>query len=135
MLTYRSYEAYCKLQSDADENKLSGFKAESYIQHQGNKLVNRFNAYSYHLLTRAMDSHNICRGRGKMEDVLHSIKQKTLIVGISSDFLCPTAEQKFMAQNIPNSIYKEIDSIFGHDGFLVEFEKLGGLIKKNLPLN
>jgi homoserine O-acetyltransferase len=132
MLTYRSYEAYCKLQTDADENKLENFKAESYIQHQGNKLVKRFNAYSYWLLTKSMDSHNISRERGTMESVLNSIKQKTLIVGISSDFLCPTAEQKFMSAHIPNSVYREIDSIFGHDGFLVEFEKLGELILRGL---
>lgn len=130
MLTYRSYEAYGKLQTDPDENKLENFKAEAYIQHQGNKLVKRFNAYSYWLLTKAMDSHNLARGRGKMEDVLNSIKQKTLIVGISSDFLCPTAEQKFLAAHMPNAVYREIDSMFGHDGFLVEFEKLQKIFRE-----
>lgn len=134
MLTYRSYTAFCKLQDDPDANKLTDFKAESYIQHQGNKLVKRFNAFSYHLLTRAMDTHNIARGRGRAEDVLNSITQKTLVVGISSDFLCPVEEQKFIARHMPNAVYREIDSIFGHDGFLVEFEKLQELIKKELSI-
>jgi homoserine O-acetyltransferase/O-succinyltransferase len=132
MLTYRSHEAFVKLQTDADENKLGNFKAESYIVHQGNKLVKRFNVASYHVLTRAMDTHNLCRNRGKIEDILKSIQQKTLVVGISSDFLCPVAEQKFIAQHLPNSIYREINSIFGHDGFLVEFDKLQGLIRQDL---
>jgi homoserine O-acetyltransferase/O-succinyltransferase len=132
MLTYRSYEAFTRLQTDPDENKLDNFKAESYIQHQGNKLVKRFNAYSYWLLTKAMDSHNIARGRGKLEGLLETIQQKTLIVGISSDFLCPTNEQKFMAAHMPHAVYREIDSIFGHDGFLVEFEKLDQLVRSEL---
>jgi homoserine O-acetyltransferase/O-succinyltransferase len=135
MLTYRSYEAYGKLQTDPDENKTDNFKASAYIIHQGNKLVKRFNAYSYWLLTKAMDTHNLARGREKLENLLQSIGQRTLIVGISSDFLCPVAEQKFIAAHMPNAIYREIESIFGHDGFLVEFEQLQKLIKEVLLQN
>ena len=132
MLTYRSYEAFGKLQTDPDESKTDNFKASSYIIHQGNKLAKRFNAFSYWLLSKAMDSHNIARGRNSVENVLSSIKQKTLVVGISSDFLCPTPEQKFIASHMPNAVYKEIDSIFGHDGFLVEFSQLQKLIREFL---
>jgi len=127
MLTYRNYDAFVKTQSD-EEHKLDNFKASSYINYQGEKLVKRFNTYSYWLLTKAMDSHNIARNRGKLEDVLKSIKTKTLIIGISSDHLCPVPEQKFMAQYIPNSTFVEIDSPYGHDGFLIE----GALIGKNI---
>ncbi len=125
MLTYRNYEAFVQTQTD-EEHKLDDFKAASYIHHQGDKLVKRFNAYSYWQLTKSMDSHNMWRGRGK--DVLGSIKTRTLVVGISSDFLCPNAEQKFLAQHLGNGVYKEIESPFGHDGFLVEWEKLTKLI-------
>ncbi len=125
MLTYRNYEAYVKMQTD-EEHKLDNFKASSYIHYQGEKLVKRFNAYSYWLLTKSMDSHNISRNRGKMEDVLKSIKAKTLIIGISGDIICPVAEQKFMAKHIPQSKFIEIDSLYGHDGFLIE----GELIEK-----
>jgi len=129
MLTYRNYEAFVKTQTD-DEHKLDNFKASSYINYQGEKLVKRFNAYSYWTLTKAMDSHNIARGRGEIRSVLNSIQTKTLIIGISSDFLCPPAEQKFMAQHIPNSTYVEIDSPYGHDGFLIEGKLIGEAIEK-----
>jgi homoserine O-acetyltransferase len=119
-----------KTQTD-DEHKLDNFKASSYINYQGEKLVKRFNVYSYWLLTKAMDSHNISRNRGKMEDVLGSIKIKTIIIGISSDHLCPVAEQKFMAQHIPNSTFVEIDSPYGHDGFLIEGKLIGDAIQTN----
>lgn len=129
MLTYRNYDAFVKTQSD-EEHKLDNFKASSYINYQGEKLVKRFNAYSYWTLTKAMDSHNIGRNRGKLEDVLKSIKIKTTIIGISSDFLCPLAEQKIMAQHIPGAKFAEIDSPYGHDGFLIEGKLIGDAIEK-----
>jgi homoserine O-acetyltransferase len=131
MLTYRTYDAFVKTQTDP-EHKIDDFKASSYINYQGDKLVNRFNAYSYRILGKAMDSHNIARGRDKIEVVLRSIKTKTIIIGISSDQLCPITEQKFMSQHIPNSTYIEIDSPYGHDGFLIEGKLLGEAITANL---
>jgi homoserine O-acetyltransferase len=134
MLTYRNYEAFVLTQSD-NEEKLDDFKASSYISYQGEKLVKRFNVYSYWLLTKAMDSHNIARGRGTMEDVLTQIKLRTLIIGISSDFLCPVKEQKLIAEHIPDSKFVEIDSPYGHDGFLIEGEKIGNAIKEFLIIH
>lgn len=131
MLMYRNYETYVKNQTD-NEQKLDNYKASSYLHHQGDKLVKRFNTYSYWILTKAMDSHNVARNRGTLEDVLKSIKTKTLIIGISSDMLCPVAEQKFLAQHIPNSKFIEIDSPYGHDGFLIEGKTIGEIIQKNL---
>ncbi|HEU4716788.1 MAG TPA: homoserine O-acetyltransferase [Bacteroidia bacterium] len=127
MVTYRSYSAYVHTQTDED-HRTDDFKAESYIRYQGEKLVKRFNAYSYWLLTKTMDTHNVARGRGKMEDVLKTVKAKTLCIGISSDFLCPVPEQKFMAAHIPGAKFEEIDSPFGHDGFLVEGKKIGEIV-------
>ncbi len=121
MLTYRNYGIMVQQQSDADAEKLDNFKAASYINYQGDKLVQRFNAYSYWALTKSMDSHNIARGRGgSLETVLKSIAQNTLIIGISSDILCPLTEQHFLAKHIPQSVLIEIDSSYGHDGFMVE---------------
>ncbi|MDQ3046560.1 MAG: homoserine O-acetyltransferase [Bacteroidota bacterium] len=134
MLTYRNYEAFVKTQSD-EEHKLDHFKASSYIDYQGEKLVKRFNAFSYWTLTKSMDSHNIARNRGTMENVLNSISIKTLIIGISSDILCPVAEQKFMAAHIPGSTFTEIDSPYGHDGFLIEGKLIGEVIRKFDPEN
>lgn len=121
MLTYRNYGIMVQQQTDTDPEKLDGFKASSYINYQGDKLVQRFNAYSYWALTRSMDSHNISRGRGgNLETVLKTIVQRTLIIGISSDILCPLVEQQFLAKHIPHASLIEIDSSYGHDGFMVE---------------
>ncbi len=130
MLTYRTYEAFVKTQTD-DDHKLDNFKASSYINYQGEKLVKRFNTYSYWLLGKAMDSHNVARNRGKLESVLQSIQLPTIIIGISSDHLCPIAEQKLMANHIPNSTFVEIDSPYGHDGFLIEGKIIGDAITSN----
>ena len=128
MLTYRNYETFAHQQTDSDNNKIDDFKASSYINYQGDKLVKRFNVYSYWLLTKAMDSHNLARDRKKIEAVLKSIKTKTLVIGISSDQLCPPQEQKSLAKHLSNAILEIIDSTYGHDGFLVEWKKLTKVI-------
>ncbi len=121
MLTYRNYDIMVQKQSDPDSEKLDNYKASAYINYQGDKLVARFNAYSYWLLTKSMDSHHIARGRGgECPAILQTLKQKALIIGISSDILCPVFEQKFLAKNIPGARYVEIGSDYGHDGFMVE---------------
>jgi homoserine O-acetyltransferase len=79
-----------------------------------------------------MDSHHVGRGRDSVEKALALIQAKTLVIGISSDNLFPPREQKFLAEQIPNAMYREIDSIFGHDGFLVENEKLVEIFKEFL---
>ncbi|MBS1513071.1 MAG: homoserine O-acetyltransferase [Bacteroidetes bacterium] len=125
MLTYRNYGIMVQQQTDTDSEKTDGFKASSYINYQGDKLVQRFNAYSYWHLTKSMDSHHLGRGRGgKLEPVLAQIKQRTLIIGISSDILCPLVEQRFLAAHIPRAAMVEIDSDYGHDGFMVESQKI-----------
>jgi homoserine O-acetyltransferase/O-succinyltransferase len=130
MLTYRNYGLLVELQTDPDPEKLDDYKASSYINHQGNKLTRRFNAFTYWLLTKAMDSHHLGRGRGgKTEPLLKSILQKTLIIGISSDILCPLQEQQFLARHIPNATFIEIDSHYGHDGFMVESEKISAHVR------
>ncbi len=129
MLTYRNYNIMVQMQSDADIEKLDHFKASSYMEHQGEKLVSRFNAYSYWLLTKSMDSHHIARGRGgKIAPVLKNLSQRTLIIGISSDILCPLVEQEILASYIPKSDLIVIDSDYGHDGFMVE----SGIISQHL---
>ena len=127
MLTYRNYEAFKQTQEDTEE-KLDDYKAASYIQYQGEKLTKRFNAQSYHLLSKAMDSHNLGRGRKSVEGVLAQITANTLVIGVDSDILCPAGEQQFITEHIPNSKLEIISSPFGHDGFLVESEKINRLL-------
>ncbi len=121
MLSYRNYSIMVKMQTEPDKEKLDNYRASSYILHQGNKLADRFNAYSYWLLTKALDTHQLARGRSQtIEEILTQINIPALIIGISSDILCPIIEQEFLASTMPKARLVNIDSIYGHDGFLVE---------------
>ena len=131
MLTYRNYGIMVKTQTDNDTEKIDNYRAASYINYQGNKLAERFNAYSYWLLTKAMDSHQLTRGRGgNIDTILKTIHQRSLIIGISSDILCPLIEQQHMAAQMPRATLIEIDSAYGHDGFMVESEKISACLKE-----
>jgi homoserine O-acetyltransferase len=129
LLSYRNYNTYTSTQKEDNNDNTDNFKASSYQNYQGEKLVNRFNAYSYWHLSKAMDSHNVGRNRDGVENALQQIKAKTLAIGISSDILFPTEEQKFLANKISNAQYVEIDSLYGHDGFLIETEKISNVIQ------
>jgi homoserine O-acetyltransferase len=131
MLTYRNYETFQQKQTDSDPEKIDHFKASAYIHYQGDKLVNRFNAYSYWLLTKAMDSHHLARGRGgNLIKVLQNLHTPTFIIGITSDILCPIAEQQFMAEHMPNATLVLIHSTYGHDGFIIETEQISRYLQQ-----
>lgn len=134
LLSYRTYDTYAKTQRETDLNKTDHFNASSYQNYQGEKLVNRFDAYSYVSLSKTMDSHNVGRGRESPENALGQIKARTLVIGIHSDVLFPVREQQFLAQNIPGARYQEIDSFYGHDGFLIETKKLTQLLETFLEM-
>ncbi|WP_343560405.1 homoserine O-acetyltransferase [Sphingobacterium sp.] len=128
LLSYRNYITYKHTQQDEDDNKINNYKAASYQNYQGEKLVKRYNAYSYFYLTKAMDSHNLARGRKSLESALAGIHCPTLVLGVNTDILFPPDEQKFIAAHIPNASYQEIESSYGHDGFLIETKKLTTII-------
>lgn len=133
MLSYRNYNTYHQTQSE-EADVHDNFRAASYQRYQGEKLKKRFDADSYYTLSKAMDSQNVGRGRGSVKEALAQVKAKTLVAGISSDILFPPAEQKFIAEHIPGAVYAEIDSLYGHDGFLIETETISKLIKQQLEL-
>jgi homoserine O-acetyltransferase len=121
MLTYRNYAIFQEKQTDEDPEKIDNFKASAYMIYQGDKLVKRFNAYSYWLLSKSMDSHHLARKRGgNLMATLAGIQIPTFIMGINSDILCPLDEQRFMEQHMPNATLVAIDSLYGHDGFIIE---------------
>lgn len=119
LISYRSYETYEKTQQDPKES-VENFKSESYQKYQGEKLSKRFNAYSYYMLSKSLDSHHLGRGFFEAEELLQRIKSKCLVIGISSDLLFPVGEQKFIAAHIPGAKLEIIESMYGHDGFLLE---------------
>ena len=132
LISYRHYETYHASQSGHENERIENFKSESYQKYQGEKLAKRFNAFSYYVLSKGMDSHNVGRGRGSVEIALHEIKAKTLAIGIETDILFPVAEQKFIAANIPNGKFVAINSLYGHDGFLLEAEQIQHIISNFL---
>lgn len=129
LLSYRGGKAYNTSQEDADPNEASfERRVLTYQRYQGEKLRRRFNAYSYYRLSQAVDSHNLGRGRGEVEEQLRKIRSKSLVVAITSDILFPPSDHKELVECIPNVEYHLIDSDFGHDGFLVEHEQLNDII-------
>ena len=124
LLSYRNYDCYLAKQHETSDEAYDHFKASSYQNYQGFKMQQRFNAFSYWIISKAMDSQNVGRGRGGVEKALKRIKAKSLFLGIESDILFPTIEQKYLANHVDGAIYNEIDSVYGHDGFLLEFDKL-----------
>ncbi len=124
LLSYRHYDAYGVSQIEEGNELLKDFKSESYQRYQGDKLARRFNAFSYYFLSRAMDAHNVGRGRVSIEAALKQITARTLVIGISNDILFPIDEQEFLADTITDASFKSIESFYGHDGFLLEYDKI-----------
>ena len=131
LLSYRNYEAYNLTQTNDDE-RTQNFSSESYQVYQGEKLAQRFDAFAYYNLSKAMDSHDVGRNRGGIENALSKIKAKTVIISITNDFLFPSEDQQILAKYIPNSTYFEIKSPYGHDGFLLEGEKIGKILEREV---
>lgn len=130
MNTYRSWQSYAQRfgrQRTSDESE-SAFAIAHYLHHQGQKLVERFDANTYITLTQAMDSHDVAWGRGHYEEVLGRISQPTLIVAIDSDILYPPVEQEELARLIPNAQLAWLRSPHGHDAFLIDTDDLNQLI-------
>ncbi|HPC82121.1 MAG TPA: homoserine O-acetyltransferase [Thermoanaerobaculaceae bacterium] len=126
LCTYRSWESFTRRFGRAAEN--GDWAVARYLRCQGDKLVDRFDANCYVALTRAMDSHDLGRGRGEYGDVLRAIRQPALIVAIDSDALYPPEEQWELAERFPNGRLAWLHSPHGHDAFLIETEALARLL-------
>lgn len=129
MISYRHYEIFAQTQAEKNTEKHDDFRAASYQRYQGQKLADRFNAFTYWILTKVMDSHNVGRGRTSVAEALAQINARTLVLGIHSDLLFPVSEQQYLADHIPNAEVAFMQSSYGHDGFLVEFEQLNQILK------
>ncbi len=129
LLTYRGPEGYNITQQDAcSDAPFTTRRACTYQQYQGEKLVRRYNAYSYVAILDAFDTHDIGRRRGGTDAALASIQCPTAVVGISTDIIFTPDEMRSLASKIPGAEYHEITSRFGHDGFLVEHRQLNDIL-------
>ena len=124
---------------DADYNGLGlwdKFEVENYLDHHGDKLIRRFDTNSYLIIGKAMDLHDVARGRGNLQTAISRISAPVLSVGISSDILYPTYQQKQIRELINQTggscEYFEIDSPHGHDAFLINLDQVGKPVAKFL---
>ncbi|MBS1654686.1 MAG: homoserine O-acetyltransferase [Bacteroidetes bacterium] len=134
LLSYRHYNGYDITQPrDKTIMPLTDdviYAADNYQRYQGLKLVNRFNAVCYYRLSQSMDSHDVGRNRDGVENALKRITAHTLVIGIESDVLYPIKEQEYLHQTINGASLLSIASDFGHDGFLLEYEKIEKALKE-----
>jgi homoserine O-acetyltransferase len=142
LLNYRSPEELNVRFERAWQSKVNPFgdggrfAVESYLDFHGNKFTRRFDANSYLTLVEAMNSHDVARGRGSIKKAIQKIKAEMLLVGIDSDRLFPVPSQEVIAQSNPKKLFGNklfvIKSDYGHDGFLIEADKVGKLLKRLL---
>jgi len=134
LLSYRHYNGYDITQPRDKSFVALGnevtYAADNYQRYQGLKLVNRFNAICYYRLSQSMDSHDVGKNRGGVERALRTITAKTLVIGITSDVLYPITEQEYLKKKILGAELLTISSDFGHDGFLLEYEKIETALKR-----
>ncbi len=136
--TYRSaeeLEARFGQMAQGEENPWEGgrYAVQSYLDHQGDKFVYRFDANSYKVLTEMFMAHDLGRGRGGVERALGTISAQALVVAVDSDRLCLPEENRRIAEFLPHCVGVEmVNSHRGHDGFLIEFDQFGPLIKQFL---
>jgi homoserine O-acetyltransferase len=138
LIHYRSDEEWTPRFKRDTINRLSQFdwwgrfQVEGYLDHHGQKFPHRFDANSYIVLNRAMDLHDVARGRGDYSAALARYTGPALTASVSSDFLYPPSQQTELAAVLNSGsrwcTHHMIDSVFGHDGFLVEHDKLGPML-------
>jgi homoserine O-acetyltransferase len=127
MCTYRCFENFqARFGRQMQEDGL--FTAESYQRYQGRKLVGRFDANTYVTLTRAMDMHDVGRGRVSYEAALGSLTMPVEVLSIDSDILYPKEEQEELARLIPGSRILFLDEPYGHDAFLIDVDTVSRMI-------
>jgi len=140
-LTYRSEEELdvrFGRRPQGEENPLRGgrYAVQSYLDHQADKLAGRFDPGTYVALTRAMDTHDVGRGRGGLAAALAQVTAPTVVAGIDSDRLYPLRLQQQLDELLPTSDgLRVVPSPYGHDGFLVEIDAVGKLVTETLALS
>ncbi|MCU9615078.1 homoserine O-acetyltransferase [Caldibacillus lycopersici] len=132
MVTYRSdyqlEERFQRSLQRVDAGKKPFYAVESYLIYQGDKLAAKFDPNSYLTLLYAMNSHDIGRDRGGFQKACQSFLPRLTLIGFQNDLLYKPEKMKVCQEIVPNANFFEVETKFGHDGFLVEFGKWGSII-------
>ena len=110
------------------------YAVESYLDHHAGKLAGRFDANSYVVLTEAMSSHDVGRGRGGVQEALRRVTSQLVVVSVDSDRLYPPRLSEEIAAAVPHAQSHQVSSPYGHDGFLIETEQVGRVVESVLGL-
>ncbi len=111
------------------------YAVQSYLDHHGDKLARRFDANSYIVLTESMNTHDLGRDRGGVEVALSQITARTLVVAVDTDRLFPAAQSARIAAFVPGAgDLRIVKTPYGHDGFLIEFDQLGPMVRDFLEV-
>ena len=129
LISYRNFDCYNDRQSEPDDDTLFANRACTYQQHQGEKMIKRFDAYCYWYLTNSLDSQNVGRGRGGVNKALEGIKAHCSVISIDTDTLFPPKHGRATVAALKDADFFEIKSLYGHDGFLLEYDQLSAILK------
>lgn len=139
MISYRTHSGYqtkfgrtLKLPVTPPYGSAAQWNVKSYLEYQGQKFLTRFDPITYIKLTEQMDTHDLGRGRGGIQNALRNIHIPAMVLGINTDILYPLSEQEELVHLLPNSELKIILSDAGHDGFLLEQKQVGTFITQFL---
>ena len=115
------------------------FTVESYLNYQGAQFVNRFDANTYMYVTKALDYFDISERYGSLDAAMEQVQCNVLVLSYSSDWLYPPAHSKqivdALASQQKDVTYCNIESSYGHDGFLLEVETMDAIVSGFLKHN
>ena len=139
MMTFRSDDVFSTRFGREVVEPIDGFsmwqrfQVERYLEYQGDKLVRRFDANSYLAITKAMDLHDLARGRNGFDTAFARMRAPLLSIGVSSDILYPARQSQEITELARRAgvraQYAELDSPHGHDAFLIEIDQLGAIVR------
>jgi homoserine O-acetyltransferase len=134
-VTYRSelelHDRFGRLPQGTEDPFDGGrYAVESYLDHHAGKISGRFDANSYLVLTEAMNSHDIGRGRGGVASALARFDGRVVVVGVDSDRLYPPRLSDEIAEAAPRAESHTVTSPYGHDGFLIETAQVGAILRQ-----
>ncbi|UOR11099.1 homoserine O-acetyltransferase MetX [Halobacillus amylolyticus] len=130
MVTYRSGPLFQKRFAREQGDAL--YSIQSYLNYQGEKIKQRFDANSYLYLLEAMNNHDIRRGRGNLQETAENYKPHLYTVSFEHDLLYPKELIQPFSEYASDSEHYHVQTDYGHDGFLVEFSEWGAWLGDKL---